>query len=248
LDPDRPEGAPDIAFHESTEVLGPVKGQRKPTPEQAAEMRHGYFANISYMDAQVGKVLAALEGSGVADRTIVTFISDHGYHLGEHTLWGKTSTFEFDAHVPMMIHAPGVSRDGERTDSLVELVDMFPTLVELCGLPAPPGLEGTSLATVLREPARSVKPAAFSQHPRPGYFDRTPSKRPTAMGVSVRTPQCRYTEWRDWTTGRTIARELYLASDEPAETRNAVDDPAAATVQQEAERLLRAQFPPRANP
>ncbi|MEO6740296.1 MAG: sulfatase, partial [Chthoniobacteraceae bacterium] len=104
----RPVGAPDIAFHQSTEVLGPVKNQKRPTPEQAAEMRHGYFANISYMDAQLGKVLDALDASGVADRTIVTFVADHGYHIGEHTLWGKTSNFELDARVPFFIGTPGM--------------------------------------------------------------------------------------------------------------------------------------------
>lgn len=243
LDPRRPAGSPEIAFHQSTEVLGPATNQRKPTPEQAAEMRHGYFANISYMDAQLGKVLDALEQSGVADRTIVTFISDHGYHIGEHTLWGKTSNFELDARVPMMIHAPGVSSNGRRTRSLVELVDLLPTLTELCHLPSPEGLEGTSLVPVLKDPARSVKDAAFTQHPRPAYYDRTPSKQPEAMGVSVRTARARYTEWRGWKSGESVARELYLDSDEPAETRNLVDESEAADIQRESEKLLRAQFP-----
>ena len=243
LDPRRPAGAPDIAFHQSTEILGPVANQKSPTPEQAAEMRHGYFANISYMDAQLGKVLDALEKSGVADRTIVTFISDHGYHIGEHTLWGKTSTFELDARVPMLISAPGTSPKGRRTASLVELLDLFPTLTELCGLPRPDGLEGASLVPVLRDPTRSVKVAAFTQHPRPAYYDRTPSKQPVAMGVSVRTAKARYTEWRDWKTGEPVARELYSDSDEPAETRSLIDEPAAADMQREAERLLHKQFP-----
>lgn len=243
LDPRRPAGAPDLAFHQSTEVLGPVDRQKPVTPAQAAEMRHGYFANISYMDAQLGKVLDALDRSGVADRTIVTFISDHGYHVGEHTLWGKTSNFEYDARVPMLIRAPGVSADGQRTTALAELLDLFPTLAALCGLPRPEGLEGTSLEPVLRDPTRSVKPAAFTQHPRPAYYDRTPSKQPAAMGVSVRTSQVRYTEWRDWQSGRTVARELYADADEPAETRSVLDAPELAADQREAERLLRERFP-----
>lgn len=243
LDPRRPAGAPDIAFHQNTEVLGPVENQKTPTPAQAAEMRHGYFANISYMDAQLGKVFDALEQSGVADRTIVTFASDHGYHVGEHTLWGKTSNFELDARVPLLICAPGVSQADKRTSSLAELLDLFPTLVELCGLPVPSGLEGQSLVPVLKNPAASVKAAAFTQHPRPAYYDRTPSKMPAAMGVSVRTAQARYTEWRDWKTGEPIARELYTDADEPAETRNLIDHPASAAAQREAETLLRKQFP-----
>ncbi len=243
LDPRRPEGAPDIAFHQSTEILGPPAKQKPLTPEQTAEMRHGYFANIAFMDAQLGKVLDALDRSGVADRTLIVFIADHGYHIGEHTLWGKTSNFELDARVPFFISAPGMTSAGKRTSSLAELLDLFPTLVELCGLPKPPGLEGVSLVPVLRDPQKSAKPAAFTQHPRPAYYDREPDKQPKVMGVSVRTAGVRYTEWRDWKSGETVARELYENKDEPAETRSLVDDPRLAKAQQEAESLLRKQFP-----
>jgi len=200
------------------------------------------------MDAQLGKVLDALEKSGVADRTIIVFLSDHGYHLGEHTLWGKTSNFELDARVPMMVHVPGSTQGGKRTEALVELVDLFPTVIELCGLPTPPALQGRSLATILRDLSLTVKPAAFTQHPRPAYYDREPSKQPAAMGVSVRTAAVRYTEWRDWQTGNTVARKLYAAADEPAETRSVLDDPRLAAAQREAEQLLRAQFPPQPHP
>jgi iduronate 2-sulfatase len=90
LDPRRPTGAPEVAFHDSREILGPPDARISPTAAQIAEMRHGYFANISYLDAQLGKVLDALDRNGAADRTIVIFFSDHGFHLGEHTQWGKT--------------------------------------------------------------------------------------------------------------------------------------------------------------
>ncbi|MEX0584995.1 MAG: sulfatase/phosphatase domain-containing protein, partial [Pirellulales bacterium] len=159
------------------------------------------------------------------------------------TLWGKTSNFELDARVPMMISTPGISPQGKRTASLVELLDLFPTLAELCGLPRPDGLEGASLVPVLRDPTKSVKVAAFTQHPRPAYYDRTPSKQPVAMGVSVRTAKARYTEWRDWKTGEPVARELYADADEPGETRSLIDEPAAAEMQREAQGLLRQQFP-----
>lgn len=244
LDPARPAGAPEVAFHDGREIRGTPPNQLTFTPEQAAEIRHGYFANISYLDAQLGKVLAALDKSGVRERTIVVFAADHGYHVGEHSLWGKTSNFELDARVPLMIHAPGVSQDGRTSPSLVELIDLFPTLVELCGLPQPTGLDGKSLAAVLRDPAKEVKAAAFTQHPRPAYYDRTPEKVPQAMGVSVRTPQVRYTEWRDWKTGQPVARELYDAASDPQEMKNAVDDPRLAAAQRAAEALLTKQFPP----
>lgn len=243
FDPDRPKAAPEIAFHQSTEVLGPAERQRPPTPEQAAEMRHGYFANISYMDAQVGKVLDALDRSGVADRTVVVFVSDHGYHIGEHNLWGKTSNFELDAHVPLLIRSPKQGATGKRTQSFAELVDIFPTLVDLCGLPRPEGLEGMSLIPVLVDPDRSVKSAAFTQHPRPAYYDRTPSKQPTAMGVSVRTDDGRYTEWRDWKSGETVAREFYAVGDQPTEMVNRADDRDVAASCEAAAAMLRKQFP-----
>src|SRR5262249_55959036 len=118
------------------------------------------------------------------------------------------------------------------------------TLVELCGLPDPGGLEGVSLAGLLRDPGRAVKPAAFSQFPRPAYYDREPTPIPRAMGYSVRTARVRYTEWRDWTTGEVVARELYAARRDPGETRNAVDAPDLAAAQREAANLLRSQFPP----
>ncbi|NBU42266.1 MAG: DUF229 domain-containing protein, partial [Planctomycetia bacterium] len=230
-------------FHESTEVLGPARNQRQPSPAQVAEMRHGYFANVSYLDAQVGRLLDALGRSGVAERTIVVFLSDHGYHIGEHALWGKTTNFELDARVPLLVHVPGVSRNGARTAALAELVDLFPTLVDACGLDRPPHLEGASLVPVLRDPSRTVKMAAFTQHPRPASYDRTPTKRPEAMGVSVRTPEARYTEWRDWTTGAVVGRELYSDADEPAETVNIVEQAEARALTEACARVLRTQFP-----
>lgn len=245
LDPRWPAGAPDVARHDSREILGLPGAQVKPTPAQVREMRHGYFANVSYLDAQIGKVLDALDRSGVASRTIIVFVGDHGYHLGEHGLWGKTSTFELDARVPLMFVSPDGRHAGRRTAALAELVDLFPTLTARCGLPAVPGLDGASLVPVLADPSASVKPAAFTQHPRPAYFDREPAKVPRAMGYSVRTAQGRYTEWRDWQTGGVVARELYAEADEPAETVNLADDPRFAPVRRSAEALLRAQFPAR---
>lgn len=243
LDPRRPAGTPEIAFHDSREILGVPPQNVTPTPEQVQEMRHGYFANISYMDEQIGKVLAALERSGVADRTIVVFVGDHGYHIGEHQQWGKTSNFEYDARTPLMIAPPKNPQAGKRTQALAEQVDLFPTLVELCGLPKPAKLAGASLVPILKNPAATIKAGAFTQHPRPSYYDREPEKVPKAMGCSVRTARVRYTEWRDWKTGATIGRELYAEDDEPAETRNRIDDPVLAAAQREAETLLRAQFP-----
>jgi iduronate 2-sulfatase len=242
LDATRPSGAPELAFHKSTEILGPVGKQVLPNAEQAAEWRKGYFANISYMDAQIGKVLDQLDALKLTERTIVVFISDHGYHLGEHDLWAKTSNFEYDARVPMMISLPGMSSAGLQTQALAELVDLFPTLTDLCKLPKPSGLDGSSLAPLLAKPEAQVDEAAYTQHPRPAYFDREPGGQPHAMGYSVRTLKVRYTEWRDWKTKEVVARELYDESQQPAELMNRIDDAALSEAQAEAVRLLRKQF------
>ncbi|MDQ3623093.1 MAG: sulfatase, partial [Verrucomicrobiota bacterium] len=124
LDPARPAGAPEIAFHDGRELRGAPPNQITFTPEQAAELRHGYFANISYMDRQLGKVLDALEQRGLAERTVIVFAGDHGYHLGEHGLWAKTSNFELDARVPLLIAAPGSEGAGRKTHSFAELLDL----------------------------------------------------------------------------------------------------------------------------
>lgn len=244
LDPARPAGAPEIAFHENRELMGVPSMRQTFTAENAAEMRHGYFAGISFMDEQVGRVLTALDKHGLADSTLIVFCADHGYHLGEHGLWAKTSCFELDAHVPMIIVPPGGRKSAAKTSALVELVDLYPTLVELCGLPKRDELQGRSLARLLDDPQASVKPAAFTQHPRPAYPDRTEKGVPDAMGYSVRTEHVRYTEWRDWQTGKLVGRELYDHRHDPAEMRNTVETPVDAAALEAAVALLHKEFPP----
>src|SRR4051812_31117640 len=112
LDPSRPKGAPLLAFHESTEILGIRPKHVSPTAGQVAEMRHGYLANVSFMDAQVGRLLKALADNGLLENTVIVFVSDHGYHVGEHGLWAKTSCFELDARVPLLLRAPGMRAAG----------------------------------------------------------------------------------------------------------------------------------------
>ena len=243
LNPDRPAGAPDVAFHDSREILGIPPKNVTPTANDVENMRRGYYANISYMDTQLGKVLDALKASGKAESTIIVFCGDHGYHIGEHGLWGKTSCFEYDAQVPLIISTPKLATAGRSTKALAELVDLFPTLIDLCHLPAVKGLEGKSLAPVLKDPSQSVKPAAFTQHPRPSYYDRTPSGQPEHMGYSIRTPEVRYTEWRDWKTGKVVARELYDTERDRAELKNLADSKPASESLKKAEQLLQKQFP-----
>jgi iduronate 2-sulfatase len=209
-----PEDAPEIAWHNSREILG--SGGDQPSPEEAREIRHGYMASITYMDAQIGKVLDELNRLGLAENTIIVFWSDHGFHMGEHSLWAKTSNFEYDAQVPLMISVPGMDTAGQRTQSLAELLDLYPTLIELCGLPPIAELEGVSLQPVLVDVTASPRTHALTQHPRPAYFKGAPD----TMGYSLRSDAFRYTEWRDWQSGEVIARELYDHRVDPGETRN----------------------------
>lgn len=247
-DPAPPVGCPAVALHDSREILGIAPDRVTPTATQAAEMRHGYFANISYMDAQVGKVLKALSDLRLAGRTIVVFVSDHGYHVGEHTLWGKTSCYEFDARIPLIVAVPNMMAVGRSARGLVELVDVFPTVAGLARLDVPTGLDGVSFAPLLTDPARSGKPAVFTQHPRPAYYDRTPSGVPEAMGYSVRTDAGRYTEWREWTTGRIIGVEWYDHGRDPQERVNRFDAAKDSPEYAAARRALNGQFPPDTQP
>jgi choline-sulfatase len=173
-----------------------------------------YWASISFMDAQVGRVLDALDRLGLADRTIVVFTSDHGYHLYDHGLWQKQSLFERSARVPLIVAAPGKAGNGRKTRALAELVDLYPTLADLAGLPAPAYLEGASLAPVLAEPARTVKDAAFTQ-----------VRRGESNGYSVRTDRWRYTAWDEGRQGE----QLYDMAADPGETTNLASDPQWAT-------------------
>lgn len=234
-----PKDAPRIAWHNSLEILGSAK-PRKLTPAGVMEIRHGYLAAISYLDAQVGRVLAELDALGLCDNTIIVFWSDHGYHLGEQTLWAKTSNFELDARAPLIIATPRMKQPGVKTDALVELIDMYLTLSELCGLPRPEGVESTSLVPVLNDPNVQVKEAAYTQHPRPAYFQ----DEPRVMGRSVRTARYRYTEWRDFKTGDLVASELYDHDQDPQETVNVAADPARADAIAECQRLYRIGFAP----
>lgn len=217
-----PQDVPDLALHDSREILRGFRDRPagRPTHSEAVTLRHGYYAAVSYLDAQVGKVLNELEHLGLAERTIVVFWSDHGFHLGEHSLWAKTSNFELDARVPLLIAVPGL-KNGQRTDVVVELLDIYPTLADLCGLVPPNNLEGTSLRPLLNDPKAQVKGAAITQHTRPAY--PSPQDPLRAVGYSLRTARYRYAEWRAIGTAETLASELYDHHSDTAETRNVVD-------------------------
>ena len=208
------------AYHRSGEFRGNYgHAGRDPDddPDYARLLRHAYAAAASYVDAQIGRVLDAFEELGLAGNTVVVVWSDHGFLLGEHAIWGKHCLYEHALRAPLIVRYPGVPHPGEPSHAVVETVDVFPTLVELCGLPAPEGLDGHSLRPQLADPA------AVSRKPALGFWrrDRT-----------VRTDRFRYIRYGSG------AEQLFDFADDPDETRNLARDPEFAdTIRQLAEHL-----------
>jgi iduronate 2-sulfatase len=201
------------------------------TPEQRRASIRGYLATVSYMDAQAGRVLDALKHLGVADNTIIVVSGDHGWHLGEHGLWHKRSLFEQSARVPFIIHAPGVNGNGQSSSSLVELLDIFPTLCDLAGLKPPAVLQGKSLRPVLNDPRATVHDAAFTQARRGANASN--------WGRSVRTARWRCTEWDGGRNGV----ELYDHDNDPGEFTNLANDPRHAATLKQLRALLAERVP-----
>jgi iduronate 2-sulfatase len=199
--PEPPEGAPDIALNQWGELRAysdmPKSGPL--TPEQTRHLRHGYAACVSYVDAQVGLLLDELDRLELRKNTIVVLWSDHGFKLGDLGMWCKHTNFELDTRVPLIVSAPGLSA-GTKSDALVELVDLYPTLSDLADLPKSPGAEGVSFAQIVKNPNSSGESAAFSQYPRGQN-----------VGYSIRTSRYRYTEWRpkNKVQAPLVAVELY---------------------------------------
>jgi arylsulfatase A-like enzyme len=197
------------------------------------ELLHGYYAAVSFIDSLIGELLQALEDSGEAGNTIIVLWGDHGFHLGDHGLWGKHTTMEQANRVPLLISVPGYAPG--RTAALVEFLDLFPTLAELAGLDVPAHLQGQSLVPVLADPAHDPGGVAISQYKRRG-----------AYGYSMRTARYRYTEWV-MPDGKVVYRDLYHLVDDPGETRNIAIlgenqlllDSLAATLRQNRAGLLR---------
>jgi iduronate 2-sulfatase len=214
----RPAMSPQQAFHNNYELrsYGTVPAEGEITTAMALQLIRGYRACISFMDAQLGRVLEALDRLALRDQTIIVLWGDHGYHLGEQSVWTKMTNFEHGTRVPLLVSVPNLKTAGQRSTALVELVDLYPTLADLCGLPLPSHLEGTSFKPLLDDPDRAWKKAAFSDYVRTG--------KPPYRGRSIRTAEWRYTEWSDL-KGKLVAQELY----DQTEARNLADEPAYQT-------------------
>ena len=226
-DPDRiplpaidhlPEGAPAFVGHDNGELHAYANVPLgNPLPADLAKrLRHGYYACVSYTDAQVGRLLDALDREGLADNTVIVLWGDHGWQLGDHGLWHKHTNFELATRAPLLISVPGQQTAGQKCDAPVEFVDVYPTLADVCGLSIPSGLDGVSLKPWLENPDAAMQKVAISQYPRGG----APTGNRPLMGYSVRDARWRLTMWRDRSRAEIVATELYDERDDPAESVN----------------------------
>lgn len=220
-----PSGSPSFAGHSNGELHNyPGVPKEDPIPADFAKtLRHGYYACISYTDAQIGKVLDALEREGLADNTIIVLWGDHGWQLGDHGLWHKHTNFEIAVRAPLLISVPKSLASlgaGKRCDAPVEFVDVYPTLAEICGLPTPGNLDGSSLKNFLENPSAPSSDVAISQYPR-----RDSDTGKDLMGYSIRDNRWRVIFWRDRNGSAIIATELYDEQNDPAETVSLASNP-----------------------
>ena len=214
-------------FYELSDYMAyldaPSPLERPLSEAQQRELKHGYYASVSFIDAQVGRLLDELDRLGIGKNTIVVLWGDHGWKLGEHGGWCKQTNYEIDTRAPLIIRLPGAKANGQQSRALVEFVDIYPTLCELAGLPIPEVLEGRSLVTLLTGAKGKVKDAAFSQ------FPRTHQGR-EYMGYAMRTEHHRYVEWLDQISGEIAARELYDHESDPEENENVASRPEQAAL------------------
>jgi len=219
--------------------------------QNAQHLMHGYYACVSYVDAQIGRILAALKEHGHADNTIVVLWSDHGWKLGEHNGWGKMSNYEIDTRVPLLIATPDSRSAGQRISSPVELLDLFPTLCELAQIEIPTFVDGKSRVDMLNNPTNKYRSVAYSQYyrrhdhsedPQPSQFLQTPPVR-QYMGYALRTATHRYVQWREFETGAITAQELYDHRTDDGETENIFEKASPELINELSTMLLKSHPP-----
>lgn len=195
-----PKGGAEMGLHPSFElrVRNGIPKKGKIDKDLEVTLKHAYLACVSYVDAQIGKMITALEEAGVRDNTIIIVWSDHGWHLGDMGIWGKATNYEIATRVPLIVWTPNMPKGsrGKSTDALVELVDMYPTLAELADLDIPNHVEGSSFAPLLKKPNTKWKAAAFSQFPSPalrewGAYPLRPAMRETYFGPLIEEVETR---------------------------------------------------------
>jgi arylsulfatase A-like enzyme len=195
-------------------------------------LRQAYFSCTSFVDAQIGKLIDEVDRMGISEDTYFVYISDHGFHLGEQNHWGKTTLYESSLNSPLIISSKGMSNKGALCESLVEYVDILPTVLDLAGIEIPAHIEGVSTGPLLKDPKMEFKKAVFSRQERDIIGRR--------KGYSVRNERYRYTEWHDHEADVIMARELYDLISDPMEMNNLAIDPEYDGLVQEMAAILEA--------
>jgi iduronate 2-sulfatase len=214
-----PEGAPRYAGKTLLELnqYEPVPQNPPLSEELQRKLIHGYYASLSYMDAQLGRVLDELDRLKLAEKTVVVLWGDHGYHLGDHGMWTKHTNYEQANRIPLIVVAPGVTKAKSESAALVETVDIYPTLCELAGLTPPRGpqpMDGKSLVPILKDPGTTIRNHAYH------CFPRGPR-----LGRAIRTERYRLVEWKG--IGKPVSTaeyELYDYQADPLEAKNLAAD------------------------
>lgn len=219
--PTTPAGYLDTLPAPAQKSLTQKKDQVDLDDKLARQAIQAYYGSITFADAQVGRILDALDETKLAENTIVLFTSDHGYHMGEHGYYQKTTLFENADHVPLIISAPGAKANGQAAKTPTEMVDFYPTLAELCGLTPPENVVGVSLVSVLNDATKTARESAFTQY---------------ATGYSIRTARYRYTEWGD---AGADGNELYDHQTDDAELKNLASSAAHKEIVAELSELLK---------
>jgi iduronate 2-sulfatase len=237
-DHQRPENSPELAFHNWDELRGyrDIPDTGALSEEKIQELWQGYYACISYTDALVGMVISKLEELELAENTIIVLWGDHGYHLGEQDIWCKSTNFELDARVPLIISAPGTKAKGQVCDAIIECLDIYPTLAELCEQVPENRLSGLSLKPFLENPGQDWEYLAFHQFIRP--LSALRSRNVTHMGYAVRTREWRCTRWYDLQEGEIVGRELYYMENHSIERENLAGKPEYAEIESELALLI----------
>lgn len=234
-----PDLSPPFAINNSGELRNypdMPQGKEPFTESQVRHLIHGYYACVAYIDSLVGQVIGTLEQTGLARNTIVVVWGDHGYKLGTYGQFNKHTNFEIDTRVPLLVRVPGLP-GGQRTQAIVETIDIFPTLAELTETPELAGIDGQSFARIIERPESSFRGASIQQFPRK-------FKGRSLMGYAVRTNRYRYVAWIDWNDGDVVARELYDHQDDPLESRNLADQAGHAEVIRIHEQIRMDEYPP----
>ena len=224
-----PINAPSFALSGDVELRNyddqrdlPVPTEKALSKQRQQQLIHGYYASVSYVDAQIGRLMNALDSLGLMNNTIVVLWGDHGWKLGEHNSWAKQTNYEIDTRVPLIVSGKNIQAKNSTSNALVEFIDIYPSLCELAGIPVPLKLQGKSFYPLTSQPSLQWKNAAYSQFLM-GHFMKKDIGVDDKMGYAIRTENFRYVEWYKWNEekkGKLLARELYDENLDPNENNN----------------------------